>query len=128
MAKTRKNAAVERITVTISPALKRLLDSAAEGQGMSRSEAAQAAIRDWTMRAQEEDLEREFGFRAEVRAQGDRLAAMVSEAQIAALMSFETVLRGSSRVGEEDVEEIRRRAANRQRRRREERRSGRSDG
>jgi metal-responsive CopG/Arc/MetJ family transcriptional regulator len=115
MAKTRRNGAVERITVTIPPELKRLLDSAAGGRGMSRSEAAQAAIHEWVRRAQEGDLERAFGLTAVIREEADRVAGLAAEARNSADAAYEALRMSSSRVDGVPHKELARRARNRRR-------------
>jgi hypothetical protein len=115
MARRRNTGGVERISLTISPELKRLLDGVAEGLGMTRSEAAARAISEWVRRVQEGDLEEVYGLSAEVREQADRLARMISEAQVAAGITYEALAEGSPRVRETDYEDLRRRAVRRRR-------------
>lgn len=115
MGKTRKNGSVGRITVTISPELKRLLDSAAEGRGMSRSEAAQEAIVDWVRWAQEGDLERVYGLSTLIRKKSQRVAGLAAEARNSADAVYEALRMASPKVQDIPYEELQRRARNRRR-------------
>lgn len=94
---------VERVTITLTPELKRLLDSAASGRGLSRSEAAQAAITEWVQRAQGEDLERVYGFRTEIKSQADRLARLEGQNRLAIQMAVELLLAQQPGADREDV-------------------------
>lgn len=94
---------MERITVTLTPELKRLLDSAASSRGLSRSEAAQAALTQWVSRSQEEDLERVYGLRSEIKAQADRLAALEGKNREVIQMAVELLLSQQPNADRESV-------------------------
>lgn len=99
----RSYCAMERITITLTPELKRLLDSAASGRGLSRSEAAQAAITQWVRQSQEEDLDRVYGFRAEIKSQADRLARLEGKNREVIQMAVELLLSQQPNADRESV-------------------------
>lgn len=110
MANTRKNAIVDRITVTVDPALKRLLDTQATERGMSRSEAVGEAVAEWVKRRVEEDVEvvEGFGVRFDlvndlVRSQGSNTRGMLQKQRYVLEMVLELLLTVSPDASREEL-------------------------
>lgn len=105
-----------RITTTVPAELKRLLDSAIEGRGITRSQAVSQAIAEYVRRLVEEDTERAFKLGSRIDGQADRIAGMTSEAQLRADMVLEALRYQFPALEGISNGELRRRALNSRRR------------